>query len=93
MCGYHTDHSALILDLEIYEACRGNGFWKWSTSLLYDTDYITLVRQETTNTINQYKIHDVREDYSIDFRSLFEMIKLNVRGHTYFLTQFGGQSS
>ena len=56
----------------------GNG-----TSLLYDTEYITLIRQEITNAINKYKIHDVnRKDYSIDFRSLFEMIKLNVRGQT-----------
>ena len=83
VCGYRTVHSALILDLELYEACRGKGFWKWNTSLLYDTEYITLIRQEITNTINQYKIHDVnREDYSIDFRSLFEMINVNVRGQT-----------
>ena len=83
MCGYLIDHTALILDLKLYEACRGKGFWKWDTYLLYDTEYITFVRQEVTNTINQCKIHDVnREDYSINFRSLFEMIKLNIREQT-----------
>ena len=40
MNGYRTDHSMVELHIRIYDFHRGNGFWKFNTSLLKDNTYI-----------------------------------------------------
>ena len=54
--GYRTDHSALILELNLLEAKHGKGFWKFNTSLLHDKEYINVVKQEICNTISNTSV-------------------------------------
>ena len=81
MHGYHTNHSFIGMSLDVGLVKRGNGYWKMNTSLLYDVEYIQLVKNEIKNTLNCYKVENDQnfEVYSIDFQLLFEVVKLNIR--------------
>ena len=46
MHGYRTDHSLIGMSLDVGLVKRGNGYWKMNTSLLYDVEYIQLVKNE-----------------------------------------------
>ena len=84
--GYRTDHSALTLELNLFEAKHGKGFWKFNTSLLHDKEYINVVKQEICNTISQYKCNEKSNvggrEFTIDNQLFFEMLKLNIRGQS-----------
>ena len=43
--GFKTDHSIIIISLNITEAKWGRGLWKFNNSLLHDIDYVKLVKQ------------------------------------------------
>ena len=72
------------MSLEIGLVKRGNGYWKMNTSLLYDVEYIQLVKNEIQNTLNCYKVENYQnlESYLLDFQLQFEMLNLNIRGKT-----------
>ena len=42
---YRSDHSMIILELEFNLFIRGKGLWKFNNSLLYDIDYINMVKE------------------------------------------------
>ena len=42
---YRSDHSMIILELEFNPFIRGKGLWKFYNSLLYDIDYINMVKE------------------------------------------------
>ena len=44
--GYRSDHSFIGIELDIREIGHGQGFWKFYSSLLSDTDYIEIVKKE-----------------------------------------------
>ena len=68
--GYRTDHSTLILELNLLEAKHGKGFWKFNNSLLQDKEYINVVKQEICNTISQYKFQPLGPTVRISGRAL-----------------------
>ena len=41
--GLNSDHSIVILDVQICDEKRGPGFWKFNNSLLHDTRYIEMI--------------------------------------------------
>ena len=85
--GYRTDHSALTLELQLNNTIRGKGFWKFNTSLLREVDYVNSVKQEIKTTLGLYSENDgFNEDcgnnFTVDYQTLFELLKLNIRGQT-----------
>jgi hypothetical protein len=42
--GYKSDHSFISVEIEKNSFARGKGFFKLSTSLLSDKDYVELIR-------------------------------------------------
>lgn len=76
--GYRTDHSLVYLEVEFTKNSKGKGYWKFNSSLLHDKEYVSEVKRTIKDTVNQYRIND--EDFSIDNRLLWEMIKLSIRG-------------
>ena len=72
------------MSLDVGLVKLGNGYWKMNTSLLYDVEYIQLVKNEIQNTLNCYKVENDQNFklYSTHFQLLFEMLKLNIRGKT-----------
>ena len=51
---YRSDHSMIILELELNPFIRGKGLWKFYNSLLYDIDYINMVKEENLDVKKQY---------------------------------------
>ena len=43
--GYKTDHSLVTLAIDLHTNPRGPGFWKLNTSLLYDHEFIELIKR------------------------------------------------
>ena len=43
---YRSDHSRIILELELNPFIRGKGLWKFNNSLLYDTDYVNAIKEK-----------------------------------------------
>ena len=83
--GYRTDHSFVGISVDLCEAARGKGFWKFNTALLRDKDYINLVKKVIQNVIERYT--NVNQDnnessQTISNQMLWEMIKLGIRGET-----------
>ena len=72
--GFKTDHSMITLNVALHSNPRGNGFWKFNTSLLSETRYVQEIKTAIENTVNQYK-----DDTSVNPALLWEMIKLKVR--------------
>ena len=74
----HSDHSLVILGLQLSEEPRGKGFWKFNNSLLADKNYVDSINElldsEIVNTVHlnpssrwefiKYKIRDFTIGYS-----------------------------
>ena len=41
-----SDHNPITLDIDFSRFTRGRGFWKMNNSLLYDTDYVDLIKKK-----------------------------------------------
>lgn len=85
--GYRTDHSVCFLKLGHKKQARGRGFWKLNTSLLRDTEYVRLVKEGITATLQQYaipgeNIDDKAVKLTIDDQLFWEMLKIEIRGIT-----------
>ena len=75
MPGFHSDHSIITLSLGTEQLRRGRGLWKFNTSLLHDTKYVTNIKQIIKDTSNQL-------DYLEDRGLKWEMIKMKIRDFT-----------
>ena len=45
MLGYRTDHSIILLEMQVGDLTRGPGLWKFNESLLDDEEYVAIVEQ------------------------------------------------
>ena len=70
---YRSDHSPIKLEFNFIEQDRG--------SLLEDQEYIKIVKDCISDTLNQYKSEN-GNSYSINDQLLWETIKLMIRGKT-----------
>ena len=50
----YSDHSPILLDLDFSKFSRGRGFWKMNNSLLYDPEYIDVVKDTIKEVTAQY---------------------------------------
>ena len=90
--GYRTDHSFITAKISIHNSQHGKGFWKLNTSLLYDKDYVTLIKDTIKDTLKTYARHDSEPDenslLTISHQMFLEMLKLNIRGNTISFASF-----
>ncbi len=76
MPGIHSDHRLLKFSIINYTKHKtGNRFWKFNTSLLYNHEYITNIKNIIKSTANT---HDHIEDKS----RIWEIIKFEIRNYT-----------
>ena len=54
--GYRTDHSVLSMRLQTGGSHRGPGLWKFNESLLNDEEYIEVVNECISRTIEEYSV-------------------------------------
>ena len=66
-------------------------------SLLYDKDYVTLIKDTIKDTLKTYAKHDSELDenslLTISHQMFFEMLKLNIRGNTISFASFKSKSN
>ena len=60
---YCSDHSGIELEIDFSKFTRGKGFWKFNNSLLYDPDYLSLVKETIQRVVAQYAIVDDNENF------------------------------
>ena len=81
--GLHSDHSLITLTINIDNTPqRGRGFWKLNSSLMYDRQYVELVKS-TINTYNE------QYNYLPDKGLKWELIKMEIRTAT---VRFAGKN-
>ena len=61
--GYRTDHSLVVMMMQLKEVERGPGIWKMNESVLQDSEYINLINTTIRNTVFQYAIPVYDEEY------------------------------
>ena len=54
--GYRSDHSIIEINVTTYKFIRGKGLWKLNTSLLKDSDFLTLVNKTIDTEITNYAL-------------------------------------
>ena len=54
--GFCSDHSLIELDVDFSKFVRGKGFWKFNSSLLYDTSYCEIVKNTIKRVVAQYGV-------------------------------------
>ena len=59
----YSDHNAVIMELDFAKFQRGRGFWKFNNSLLYDPDYVELIKQTIKQVVCQYSIVNNDENF------------------------------
>lgn len=59
--GYRSDHSFVIVDIQLMEVQRGPGYWKFNNSLLRDRNFV-----HAANVIIEEALQD--QDYAPDLR-------------------------
>ena len=90
--GYRTDHSMVILTMNLKEAKRGRGFFKFNCSLLTDLEYIRKMKLIIRETLCRYVVPVYESDFMnnnleklefmISDSLLWETILLNIRTET-----------
>ena len=88
---YRSDHSRIILELELNPFIRGKGLWKFNNSLLYDADYVNAIKEKILDVKKQYaalaynfdNINEVNNDdlhFTINSQLFLETLLMEVRG-------------
>ena len=97
---YRSDHSSVVLSLQINEFRKGKGLWKFNTSLLKDKTYIEEVKKYINNVKEQYmlpvynfeyfkdNINDELMEFSISNQLFLEMLLMEIRGKTIFYSAY-----
>ena len=64
--GYQSDHSGVLLKLQIQENEKGRGYWKFNNALLKDKEYIKMIKNLTKEVLDRYDINNINKDINID---------------------------
>ena len=91
---YRSDHSRVVLKLNMNTQKRGRGFWQLNCSLLKDTVYIEIVKSVIKETIYSYACPVYSEQYlassecrkevrmTIDDALFMETLLMKIRSET-----------
>ena len=91
--GYRSDHNIVVLGMRKSEKPKSRQYWKFNNSLLYDKDYITIVKDTILNIKKQYMLpvynpnhveYISNEDivFMINDQLFFETLLMELRGKT-----------
>ena len=92
--GYKTDHSLVLLKLDVGKFQKGRSYWKFNNSLLRDKEYIDCIKKVIESTIlvyavdnqasniniNNWPLQDIK--FSIDDSLFFDVLLMEIRGKT-----------
>lgn len=70
--GFLSDHSAIVIELQLKCQERGPGFWKLNCNLLKDIEYVNMIKQTISDAALDNK--------GADDMLLWDTIKLKIRG-------------
>ena len=59
----YSDHNPISLEIDFSRFQRGYGFWKLNNSLLYDTEYVSMVKDVINRVTCQYAIINNDENF------------------------------
>ena len=91
---YRSDHSTVVLTIEINDFVKGKGLWKFNVSLLKDRAYINTVKKCIIDTKEQYmlpvyntefikdNINNDMVEFTISHKLFLEMLLMDIRGKT-----------
>ena len=91
---YRSDHSTVVLSIEINDFVKGKGLWKFNVSLLKDKAYINIVKKCIIDTKEQYmlpvyntdfikdNINNDMVEFTISHKLFLEMLLMEIRGKT-----------
>ena len=82
--GYRTDHSITYLTIDTKVCQKGKYFWKFHVSLLYESVYVKLLKEEIHNVKTQYHT----KNNEVDYQTFFGMLMLNIRGKTFSYSSY-----
>ena len=77
---YKSDHSPVSISMNFTNQQRGKGTWKFNNTLLYDPEYVQIIKDCIHETTLQYTRGD--DSLTIDNQLFWETIKLMIRGKT-----------
>ena len=92
--GYRSDHSLVTISLKNVQLIdKPKGYWKFNNSLLYDKNYIEVVKKVITNVKRQYALPVYNQDnlneidnmelqFDINDQLFFEVLLMEIRGKT-----------
>lgn len=97
--GYRSDHSMIILNVQLNEFVKGRGLWKFNSTLLSDKDYVSKVKSCITNVKKQYAVPVYELDniesidnndiqFSISDQLFLETLMMEIRGKTISFSSF-----
>ena len=72
--GYNSDHSAVLLNIELNSITRGKGYWKMNCSYLNNPDYIELIKKTISHTA------EINKEANPNL--LWDTIKMSIRGES-----------
>ena len=58
----YSDHNPILLEIDFSKFQRGRGFWKLNNSLLYNPDYVDMIKNTIKHVASQYAI--INNDYN-----------------------------
>ena len=91
---YRSDHSSVVLSLEINNFIKGRGLWKFNVSLLKDKMYVNTVKKCINDTKEQYMLpvyskefieDNINNDviqFTISHQLFLETLLMEIRGKT-----------
>jgi hypothetical protein len=98
--GYRTDHSMVVLNLEMGKFKKGTSYWKFNNSLLKDLTFVQQTKElikdiklryalehQNSNIPNE-NIPDSEIIFSIDDKLFFETLMMEIRGKTIAYSSF-----
>ena len=68
--GFKSDHSAILMQLNVKQVEKGRGYWKLNTNVILEKEYVDKINQIIQETVIRCK--------SLDKRETWEMVKLHI---------------
>lgn len=96
---YRSDHSPVTLQFKLNDFVRGRGFWKFNNSLLYDKEYVDIVKKNINYVKTEYscliynrknietiKLDDIQ--FTINDQLFLDTLLMEIRGKTISYSSF-----
>jgi hypothetical protein len=81
---FNLDHSLVHFEVNFINNSKGQGYWKFNSSLLHEPVYVTEIKQTIQDSVKQYKIEGEPNEvtFNISCRHFWETLKMSIRGNT-----------